>query len=528
MIKRLFFIVFTVFFLTSGALAQPTVRLKKQPSLELHQELKELISTELFRSKVPLAYAISGKETICELDSMPDMQVYKEDFIEDQLGQIRADPSNYKLYTEMGAYYKQHNRPVEALHYFQQAYQRLDLLKFESDTAKYYFERALLKVELGDSTSFQDFERSLQLNPHSLSDIYVALDYLYGLMMTGEHGKLRMLAERYFEKGGKEVASVYFVYMFSHLSVGVSQLLETITTVDFQKLENTRAEYLAMPYDKLFDYSHIDKYARLFPLDTTVQLVRNLADVLGLYAKLFLYEDTLMLTPVFMVQEQERLLELERIFSPGSEYCMDEYSRLKQLGVVKWMQGKPDTAIVLFEQAITVFPEGKRDQVFNPEAAYNLLEVLHYLRKDYPAQEAVIKRKIAAAPYGASTEDLIVLAKLALRDNRLSEAMSRVEKVRETDPDNFEALALLSHLYFLSQNYSLSQFYLEEAGNFYRDYNDVYGLLLQITLYQIAAGNAAQAYDHLNKARTVREMENKNRPALLCDEIEEKYLILSE
>ncbi len=496
-----------------GANAQ-SVKLRKEITPEVQREIMELIK-ELFSVDGEVSYHISSKDIVRPFTALPDVDPFDEAYLNRRLALVRADSADYSTYYQLASYYSFYEKYAEASEYYRKAYDRLEKAAFGADSATFYSIRAVLRTGLSDQSAYEDFERALALNP---SDSIAIGFYPMAVMGGGDFAKVRSLMIKGLDKGSTHRYLLYSLLIINELMEGVSQVVQN---ADTQTEAELFAKYKDVPYTKMFNYRTIDKYARRFAGDSAIIALRDLADVFGLFMKTAFQFKENKFNFHYTKEEHKRLQQLEYSLSSPDRTWLNAYARLKNLGLIKMMRGEVDSAVVLFEEAILVFPASKGDAFFNPGDSYNLLTLIYYFREDYKAQEEVLKRRVANKPERKPVQkDYLMLAKLALHDDRLREATYWVDRAREVGGDNFEVLTLMAHLYFLSGNLTMTQFYGEDAQNYLQSTDDQYTSLSQFALYQLWAGNPEAAWDNLQKARLVRE----NTDCDLCDKVEKEYL----
>jgi len=199
---------------------------------------------------------------------------------------------------------------------------------------------------------------------------------------------------------------------------------------------------------------------------------------------------------------------------------LNEYAANVCLGYAYLMLKDWKNAIEYLNRAIKVFPLEKKDWDFNPNECYNTLSSIYYATSDTLNFRRIINKKIADEPIEKNTtDDLMSLACDYFLEGNIGKAEDYCKKVREINPDHFDALSLLSHINYLKGSKLMSQFQIGRAGRYIRDNDDYYKLSMQAIIYQINDGNIQLAKSNIEKAKQILGQDN----CALCDTLLTDY-----
>lgn len=489
---------------------QMTRRISSTDMRELLEDMKEL-----FYTGASISFNITTNDAIRSFDERADAEPYDPKYFAKQSAFIKADAANPAPYNNLGNYYNFLGKTDSAAIFFQKALDRMTLKYFNNDSARYLSFRGLMKYNLGTVNAIEDMERAAILNPQ---DSLVANFYPLFLMNNKEFAKLRDLTTRMLDADNDYPVAGYIMLLMGEL---MRDYIPKATEAGGN--DSLRKVYEAIPYDKLLDYSLINKYTNKFSNDKAVKNARYMADIMALMIKMTFQEiDFTDLKFSFLKVEQERLAALENIFL--SKETMNEinpYTRNKVLGFIYFMQGKNDKAIASFNESVKAFPASKADNIFNATEVYDAILGIHFMAKDEVKFKEMLLRKINAKPLGKDNpQDYYLMAQQAYRADDNKAAQQWVSKALELDSSNFDALRLKAHLGYLDRDEAL-QIYADRASRNLQTVDQQYKLVMQFTIYYILNGDATSAYNNIAEIRKTEGGDCK-----LCDKLQEKYITI--
>jgi hypothetical protein len=511
--KRLWLLV--VFVITAFHLAHTqTYKLTRRISATEMRELLEDIK-ELFQNGTNLSLSITSSDPVKSFDDMYSEEPFDDKYFTKQKNYLKADSLNPAAFNNLAQYYLFNGKKDSAAFFFRKSMDHLALKYFANDSARYLSFRALLKMNLNMDNSMADLERAIEINPN---DSAARVFYPFILLTGREFDKLKAVTIRMLDNPDKYPEIGYVMLMSGQILSDFYAKAEKIATD-----EKLRAQLAATDYNKLFDFTLIDKYATKFKSNTAIRNARYLADMFALSVKLTFFKDMDKPNPVFAYPpaDKNQLLVLENKFlSKEMTKELNPYTRNKALGFIYFMKQQNDKAIYYLNEAIKVFPPGKRAGSFNPGEIYELLMSMYFLNKNDSGYRKVLMEKINAEPSGRKdAQDHFLLAQYYFSNNDIKKTQEWTTKALQIDSTNIDALRMQVHLDYLDRNESL-QSYADRAARNLQTNEQQYNLVMQFAIYYLLNGDAEAAYNNLEAARKSLEGQSCG----LCEKLVEKYI----
>jgi len=459
---------------------------------------------------------------------------YDKDYLNELLDNLRRDSLNPIYLTNVADYYDQTNQKKLARNYYSKAYKNLDSpfnilgTDMSKDSASYYSIRGILKSHLGDPSALSDFEKSTLMKP---TDSISMSFYPFLLLAKNKFDEARSYAISTCNANSKCATAPYFLLVFMEIPAKLTKMIQD-STVTANRHKN---------YDEIFDYGLLDKYASECKGNQEIQNARLMADILGLIMRNFFYRTSDSKISTFKNFESDLLRDFETNMLQYNSYetnkLQEIIKKLSALEVEKKLNGYAlnmcygyvyfmlrdwEKAIAYFNKAIEVFPTEKKVKDFSSEECYGTLGFIYFHRSDSLNWRKTINKKIANEPEIENTlDDQMKLAFDYFTKGNIEKAEDYCIKVREINPDHFDALRLMAHIDFLKGSKLLSRFKIERAGRHIRNNDDLYNLVMQSTIYQIYDGDIKKARAYIEKAKQIPGRNNSN----LCDKLLSKYCV---
>ncbi|MCT4640135.1 MAG: hypothetical protein N4A72_20735 [Bacteroidales bacterium] len=484
-------------------------------SIELTDiEKKNLLGlvTDLFNYDVEMSFNITVKDIQSSFSKIPDSKRFDRFYLSELMSKSKEDTLNPILLCNIGTYYSKKNNIPLANEYYSRSLRNLDVKYCDNDSSFFYSYRGILKSNLGDSSAFDDFDRAISINPNDSISLHF---YPMLLLSRGDLLKSKEVIKKLFTKNQIRASIAYVYLSVIEALVGMSDIVK-------QRLDNPeydyKSEYINKDYNEIIDYTLLDSYLREYKGNLEIENCRIMAELFGLFCKI----------PLFDTDSDNRIIinytntEKKRIDSLISELLkmqkkgvMNEYTLNKCLGISYFMIEEWDKSMTYYKKAIDVFPDKKESDDFNRDECYKAILAVNYQRKDTVEIRKILYSKIySEIDLEDTADEFSLLAIHYFRNGNLRKAEEYCKKVRDIDPNNFNALRLLSHLNFVKGSDMLTEYYGESAGRYVRNDNDAYNLLLQFAVYFIYNGDFKSAAEKLKMAKNI------NNKGLIYDKLQ--------
>ncbi|NEQ49140.1 MAG: tetratricopeptide repeat protein [Leptolyngbya sp. SIO3F4] len=478
---------------------------------EATQEELMLLIRELFETAVQFSLNVSSQDLKSTYADIPDGRTYDQDYLSDLLEKLESDNGNPLYLNNLGDYYANTNNFELARLHYSEALEHLDISYLNNDSAFYYSLRGLLKANLNDSTAVEDFDRSVELNPNDSITLYF---YPLILVSSARYKKAKKVSKKLLAGSESNRSIPYLYLMFAEVMESYRDIFESGSNQTQWK-----QELAGKNYNEIVDFALLDKYAKKYPDDTEIQNCRLMADFFALFSRMTLFEkdSNYKLILGYNAYEKAQIQEIiERLGTLKKEKKLNPYTATKCLGYAHFMLGEWDTSIDYFEKAIERFPQEKVDPQFRSDECYEAITTIHFERSDTTRFRESLYTRIEVEAKPENTQDeLTLLAFDHYRSGDLEKAEEYCTKIREINPDNFDALRLLAHLNFLREHYALTEFYAESASRYLRNDLDQYNLTMQFAVYFMYRGDFDTAKKNIEIGRTIQG----DAGCSLCDQL---------
>ncbi|RED49992.1 tetratricopeptide repeat protein [Seonamhaeicola aphaedonensis] len=491
----------------------------------------------LFLPEKEFSFNISTKDTKQSYAEIESIKVKDEKYLNQLIGELKKDSLNPFYLKDIADYYTEVNQTKLAKQYYSKAYKNLNtkfrkpIKDMSKDSASYYSFRGLLKLKLSDTTTaLSDFKKAVQLKPTDS----IALIF-YPILLI-EKGKLKE-ADSYIKRliANSECATVPYIWLI--INETFNKLPEL---AKLKEKESISKSFKERSYDEILDFKILDSYASKCKANQEIQNARVMADILGLFAKLassgapdnseitnyndFKYQQWKNLETIFLNindYEMNKLHEIIKILALlETDKKLNDYSLFKCYGFVYFMLRDWEKTIFYFNEAIRVFPTEKGSKDFNLNECYGNLGLIYLQKSDTLNFRKLIHEKIANESDIKNTlDDQIKLANDYYLNGDIHKAEGYCRKVREINPDHFDALRLLAHINILKGSKLPPIFQLDKARRYVNSNTDAYNLLMQYAIYQIYNGDIKTAKGNIEKAREI----NGGGDCALCDKLLADY-----
>lgn len=472
------------------------------------------LNKKMFELSSFFSTSISDVDTEMSIKDMRDQPQYDDSYLEKIQAVLKKDSLNPYYLNDLAMYYETNERPVLAKKYYQKAMDNLPyLMTKKKDSARFYSLRGLIKVHLQEKEPMRDMEKAMRINPlDSLANAF----YPVFLIGEGKFDEMRKFAIKKLD--ANELPKLYYVVLFSSYLGDIQSMTST---------EEKRKANKTKEYDELLDYKLINAYAEKYKDNVHVQNARYMIEVSAIFFKMFsfdLNEDQNAFVFKFSEKEKRKMEELVKVFNERlATGKMNPFAANKFLSLLYFMQEKPDKVIECAKKAIAVLPLSKQMPNFNNTDTYDLLLTVYNNKKAYTDYKKTLEEKIEKA-YSKSglANDYINMSIIYLYQNDIAKADEWCKKSKAINPEDFKCLRLLSHLYFMNDSLSLSQYYGETATKYMTSNDESAWLSLQFSISMIIIGDSASAknaYDNIVAAK--KGLEDK---CPICDELLTKYI----
>ena len=474
---------------------------------------KELIelSKDLYDIEVNISFNISSKDLKSSFDDMSAGKKYDKPYLNILLEKIKSDSLNPIYLNNIADYYSKTSNLELANKYYFKSLKCLDIKYLNNDSAYFYSFSGILKFNLGDTSAIIDFSKSLEFNPNDSIAMYF---YPLILISNGDFTKSRELIKKLFKEDLKCVSLPY-------LYLTMTEVFESFQNIIKLEKENEdyRKIYINKNYNEIIDYTLLDKYLADYQENNEVENCRSMADLLGIFYKIILFEQDSNHKVVLNYNNFE-INKIHEIISKLTELekrkKLNEYSFNKCLGYAYFITEDWDKSINCFNKAIAVFPNEKKDEYFNSDDCYDAIITINYQKSDtLNFREAINSKMASKSGRGNTIDELTLLAIDYFRCGDLVKTEEYCKKIREIDSNNFDALRLLSNINFIKGSMYLAQFYGENAGKNLRNENDNYNLIMQFAIYQIYSGDFKTAFSNIEIAKQINDVAS----CPLCDKL---------
>jgi tetratricopeptide (TPR) repeat protein len=496
-------------FFTSKAWAQ-TYTLKKPAGDQLKKEIIAL-EKQLFKPEISLEYTISTYDLIGSFDEIPKSINYTLDFKKLQEDQLAKDPTNSLLWNNLGNYYNAVNNKEEAQKSFRKAYDNLETT-FSKDSAVFHSYKGILKLNLGMEGAVNDLEEAFKINPNdSLAATFLPLM----LLNTGEFDKaMNYCRSMVDESSGKNQGTWFMFYL-------MADYFKQFTAL--QSIENGIEQLRGKEYNQVLDLSRVNAIYEQYKTNQTMANAKLMSDILALYFKLVSFEAVdgqIQLN--YTKKELKKILEIKNeLIAMKGKVLMNEFSRVKNLGFISFIEGKSDEAIVYFKESIALFPEDKSNDQFTSVICYNSLFCIYSMENDLVKEKAVLAQMIELdEKRGPNVKRLCDMAKCYILEDDYANAYNWAYKAFQASETDFETFRVLAHYSFYQGDGHNLDAYIAEAGQKVTLEDQYHTLSLQIAMYYLTNEMVEEAYRFIKQARDIYPED----ACELCDDIEKTYI----
>ena len=480
-------------------------------SNQTKEELK-LLTKELFTINSTISFNISSQDAQTSFKKIPDAKVYDDQYLK-RLNDLITKDSNNPIYLQnLAEYYQNKSESDRANFYFSKAKDKLAIKYFHKDSASYYSYRGIIKMNLGDTTAILDFDRSIHLNPNDSLSLYF---YPMILISNKNFTKANEIIQGLFKsKLMKQPLLPYFYLTLSEIFTSFQKSLSVIETD-----KKSKQEYAKKNYQELINYQLLDQYAFKNKGNIEIENVRLMADLYGLFYKMLFFEFDSNNTVIFQYTDFEngKLREIiTKLEDLNKKKQLNEYTSNKCLGYAYFMLNEPDKSLQYFQNALAVFPNSKKNQYFQSYECFDAISLIYYNQSDTLNFRKTIFNKMKTEENEVDhADELTLLAFDYFRFGELEKSEEFCKKVRELNPDNFDALRLLSHLNFLKGRKKLTEFFAQIASNLVTNDDEGYELSMQFAIYFTYYGDFENALKNINSAKSLLG----NEDCSICDKL---------
>lgn len=474
---------------------------------------KELLalSKDLYNAEVNMSLNINLKDIQSTFEKMSDSEKYDKDHLNELLQKMGNDTLNTIHLNNIANYYSKNNDAELAHQYYAKALENIDLKYFNNDSAFYYSLRGLLKAQLNDTTAVSDFSRSVEINPNDSIAMYF---YPLILISNQAYDEARELTKTLFNSHVENPSLPYFYLTLSEVYQSFHHVIDLIN-----KDEDAKKTLVKENYNELINYSLLDEFLMKNKDNVAIENSRLMADLLGLFYKIFLFEQDENNKFVFnyTAYEKDKIREIIKLVNKlKKQKKLNNYTANKSLGYAYYMLEDWGNSIDYFEKAIDVFPIDKKDEHFNSTDCYDAITSICFQQSDtINFRKALIAKMKNEADKENTIDALTQLAFDYYRSDDMENAEKYCLEIRAIDFDNFDALRLLSQLNFVKGAQYLAQFHGESAGRHVRNDYDNYSLIMQFAIYQIYNGDFETANNNIEIAKDIKGEEGCE----LCDQL---------
>jgi tetratricopeptide (TPR) repeat protein len=474
-------------------------------------KLKNL-AKDLFMINPEFTLEMSTQEAEPSFDNIPDATVYDSNYLKKIKVLINKDKNNTLQLNNLGNYFQRNNLPDSASHYYSMAKEKLAIKYFHKDSAYYYSFRAILKMNLNDTTATTDFDRALKINPKDSLTLYF---YPMLLISNQKFEKANKMLVSYFSPKSKITPEFpYLFFAYSEVMVQISKFME-----DIQETTTTKKELATKNYFDIIDYDKLNNYAAKYQDNIQIQNLRLMSELLGAFFKIALFEVDKNNKLILNFSELEKT-KIREIITKMEELArtkkMNEFTLNKYLGFAYFMLNEQEKSLNLFKNAVSAFPRKKEDQYFHPRNCYDAISVIYNLDNDtLNFRKSLFDKMAIEITERDKAEEWKALAFSYLITGDLAKSEEYCTKIRDINPDNFDALRLLSHLNFLKGRRNLTEFFGQIASNQVTNAEENSLLSLQFAIYFAYFGDFAMAKNNIQVAKSSEGIDE----CLLCDDL---------
>lgn len=434
---------------------------------------------------------------------------------------LSKDSLNPSILYLIGNYYSEKGSLTIANSYFKKAYDNINHGYTGKDSSEYYSFKGILEYNLKYENAFNDFEKSLSINPN---DQLTLLYYPAFLLSLGRFMDIKKLSINALEHKNTNPVLPYLFLIYSVIGES-GQSIKT----EIDENVNKKVEYRKRDFNQLYDFSLIEKYSKSSKKINEMKNARIMADICALFFKCMVFEthDNGELILEYTQNDLKRLEELkEWLYEASKKNKMNKYTLNKNLGYVNYMLNNTEACIANFTKALEIFPWAKRNSNFSPNDSFDALLAIYYFKNDTTNYRMTIQKKIASeAPNIKSAVDYRNLAFNYFSSGQLEKAEKWSKKAREIDSNDVETLRLLAHLYFLNGMAFMTDYYFDDLAKIVNNPYQGYEFWIQLAIYQIFNANAGAAIEKINMARQAfSDHFRRNRKCDLCDKLISNYI----
>ncbi|RXP52248.1 hypothetical protein EC396_11370 [Lutibacter sp. HS1-25] len=498
--------IFFASFLVSGQNGISSNSLADKSKKELMEMVKDLYDIE-----VNISYNITSNDLKSKREDMSDGKNYGKAYLNDLLEKMGNDSLNPIHLNNLADYYSKNKNVELANTFYVKALKNIDIKHFDKDSANYFSFRGLLKANLNDTTAISDFSKSVKINPNDSISMYF---YPLILISSGKYQKAKELIKMLFNS---QVENVSFPYLY----LAMSEILESFqsATISITKNGGDMKKWANKNYNEIINYALLDEYLIINKGNLEIENCRLMADLLGLFFKVTLFETEGNHKIIFNYTDYEKNKLREIILNLNTlkeQQKLNEYTANRCLGHAYFMLDEWDKSVDYYKNAIQNFPIEKQDLEFNSIECYDAITSIYYQKSDTINFRKSINSKMAIKTKNENTiDELTVLAFYYYRSGDIVKAEEYCKKIKNISPDNFDASRLLSHINFLKGHMPFVKFYGKDAKRYIRNNLDYYNLIMQYTIQQIYDGDFNNSVNNIEIARKIKGDDG----CQLCDKL---------
>jgi hypothetical protein len=472
------------------------------------------LTTKIFKLNNNFSINLSNSDAEMSIKDISDQIQYNDAYLEKNLKALKKDSLNPYFSNNLAMYYEDKQNTAMAREYFKKSLRNSAyFVTVKKDSAQFYSFRGLVRFHLGEKDPILDIEKAIKINSNdSIADTF----YPIFLINAKRLADLREYSTKKLESAPKYPSMSFVMLYYSYFLERMSAILS----------ENNRELYAQKEYDEILDYKFIDKYADQYKNNQQIQNLRSMIDVSALFIKMMFFKQNENGTAFilnFSEREKAKIAALQIIFQQSlTTGKINAYAGNKCLSVLNYMQGKPQKAIEYAQLAIASLPRIKQSSNFNNNEMFDLLLCTYYGQNDFTNYNKVLDQKFEKeVDKSGLSNDYLNRAIIYLYQNNVEKCDEWCRKAKAINSESFEGLRLMSHLYFLNDSSSLSNYYGESASKKMESDMDSAYLSLQFGVYMIINGDAASAqsaYENIAGAK-----KSLKGDCVLCDDLLSKY-----
>jgi len=482
------------------------------------KEVTELLekARSIFEIDPSISYTFSNYDALASLSGLKDKTSYDEAYKHKYDSLHKVDPANPLYLNELANYYNYHGQSSLAESYFKWAYESMDLKYFDKDTAQFYSFRGVIRANLKDESAFEDFEKSLEINPY---DSIAMVFYPMALVQRGEYAKVKLICEKALQsKSGDPV--------LPYLYLGLTQIYEPYMNhmAEITKSPKLKQTYAKKEYTSLIDMALIDKYTEMYKDNKTITNMRPMFDVFAIAFKIIFSDMSVgpdKLEIYYTKKEKQKLHSLIEWFSNSEkQQTLNAFSVYKNLGFIYFLLNERDKAILSFDTAVDLFPVNKGTETFSTEECYSGLLFMYFAKKDTVGIKNTLLRKIKSADRKLIADYNAIAYFYYYYEYDLDKAWEWALKAREIELKDFKSSLLLLHLSYLKHRTDLMDMYFKDVNESLTSNYDLKDLGLLASIYALLGSDAPKAYQFFNEVQNAMGDERCEE----CDEIIKEYI----